>query len=40
VRTPSVAWRDPIAVDGRYRLNTLAGVGVDVACFDALATTG
>jgi DNA-binding SARP family transcriptional activator len=29
-----------LQVDGRYRLNAVAGVGVDVACFDVLATTG
>jgi DNA-binding response OmpR family regulator len=29
-----------LLVDGRYRLNAAAGVGVDVACFDALVATG
>jgi DNA-binding SARP family transcriptional activator len=29
-----------LQVDGCYRLNAAAGVGVDVACFDGLATTG
>ena len=29
-----------LLVDGCYRLNSAAGVGVDMACFDALATAG
>jgi DNA-binding SARP family transcriptional activator len=29
-----------LQVNGRYRLNAAAGVGVDVACFDALVATG
>jgi DNA-binding SARP family transcriptional activator len=33
--------RPPVMqVDGHYCLNRAAGVGVDVACFDELATTG
>jgi len=29
-----------VHADGTYRLNTEAGIGVDVACFDALADAG
>ena len=38
---PMINGRSPIVhADGCYRLNAAAGVGVDVACFDELATSG
>ncbi len=38
---PALGGQAPVLqVDGHYRLNSGAGVGVDVACFDDLATTG
>jgi DNA-binding SARP family transcriptional activator len=38
---PSIGGLSPVVqVDGRYLLNGTAGVGVDVACFDDLATAG
>ena len=38
---PMIDGASPILhADGCYRLNAAAGVGVDVSCFDALATSG
>jgi len=38
---PLIGGASPVVhTDGCYRLNDAAGVGVDLACFDALATSG